>query len=107
MRRVLSALIVFLIVLSLFPFSSLAENESANSNTYNVDAALQFAEANFNNYYGESRCSEFVMDCLNAGGLTDVYYENGSYTSSRDTGTLYRYGLSTVSRTDFIRYGIS
>ncbi len=67
-KRILSFILVLVISIGIIPVMQLQAD--AVTTSYDVDAAIKYAQANWNN--GRGLCAEFVSECLKAGGV-DVY----------------------------------
>lgn len=67
-KRILSLFWVLVISICMLPAMQL--NADATPGAYNVDAAIKYAQANWNS--GKGLCAEFVSECLRAGGA-DVF----------------------------------
>ena len=76
-RKVLSALVAFVMLLTIMPVGTLVVSASTNSYTYNAESAVAFAESHCSSESQLSKdacdekwlCAEFVANCLKAGGF--------------------------------------
>lgn len=67
-KRLLSVAMAMFFVFSCIPGVQAAKTSKS---TYKSDKALAYAKAHWND--GKGLCAEFVSDCLEAGGVDDVY----------------------------------
>ena len=84
-KKSLSLLLAVIMLLCAVPMSGSAA-------TYNVTAAVNFANAHWND--GIGLCAEFVSRCLNAGGISIPnysYYSSGTKSYENNSGTLGSY----------------
>ena len=89
MKKAVSFIVSIVMIISLIPLG----NVSVNAVNYNPDAALDYAEENWNN--GIELCAGFVSNCLTAGGIKIM---------ERTVGNLYNamkasYGTAYVLKT--------
>lgn len=90
-KRIISIILVLLMVSSIIPATGVT---ASAAETYNVTAALKYANKNWNN--GKGLCAEFASRCLMAGGV-DVFntMADGLYYDLKDNyGTSYKLTLT-------------
>lgn len=67
-KRLISSVLAFVLFWGIVPFAGI--NASAADASYNVSAAIKYAQKNWNN--GIGLCADFASKCIQAGGV-DVY----------------------------------
>ena len=67
-KRLLSVVMALVFAVSCVPAAQAAKTSKS---AYKADKALAYADAHWND--GKGLCAEFVADCLQAGGVDDVY----------------------------------
>ncbi len=92
-KRLLCVAMALIFVFSCVPGVQAAKTSKS---TYQSDKALAYAKAHWND--GKGLCAEFVSDCLEAGGVDDVYERRviNLYNALKDKGwgTAYKLELT-------------